>query len=573
MKLLIRETIKIFWNHSKPYKWMVALQLFGLIGGTLTAVFEPVLVKQLFDKLSSGLTALNPLLQVLWWLLALELLGWLMWRLAIFANNRYQSGVMSDLLNTCFKYLQGHSFNFFNNNFGGSLVRRVNRFERAFEDITDEAFWAFGQAILRMLAILVVLYYRRPVLATVIILWVAVYIAFTYAFTLYKQKYELYKAETDTKVSGHLADTVTNNINIKLFGGLTREYDNYRKLTGELARIRRFTWDLSGIAEAVQTLLIIGLEIGMFYLAIVLWRRGILTVGDFALVQMYLMQIFGRLWELGRNIRRFYERFADAEEMTQVLLTPHEVQDRPGAKTLEVNAGEITFRDVTFGYQSDRQILDKFNLSIRRGERLALIGPSGGGKTTIVKLLLRFFDLKSGTILIDGQDIAAVTQESLRGQLSLVPQEPVLFHRSLYDNIRYAKPDASKEEIYRASELAHCHEFIMGCPEQYDTFVGERGVKLSGGERQRVAIARAILKDSPILILDEATSSLDSESEHLIQDALKNLMSGKTTIAIAHRLSTIMQMDRILVLESGKVTEEGKHEELLKIQQGTYQKL
>ncbi|OGE95207.1 MAG: hypothetical protein A3H72_00060 [Candidatus Doudnabacteria bacterium RIFCSPLOWO2_02_FULL_48_8] len=214
-----------------------------------------------------------------------------------------------------------------------------------------------------------------------------------------------------------------------------------------------------------------------------------------------------------------------------------------------------------------------FSLSIQGGERVALIGPSGGGKTTIVKLLFRFFDMQGGGISIDGQNIAQVTQESLRANISLVPQEPILFHRSLYDNIAYAKPQASEQEVYRAAKLAHCHEFIMSFPLEYETFVGERGLKLSGGERQRVAIARAILKDSPILVLDEATSSLDSESEHLIQDAMKKLMLGKTTIVIAHRLSTIMQMDRIIVIDKGQVAEEGKHTELIKAKQGIYQKL
>ncbi len=218
-------------------------------------------------------------------------------------------------------------------------------------------------------------------------------------------------------------------------------------------------------------------------------------------------------------------------------------------------------------------MLKAFNLKINSGEKIALIGPSGGGKTTLVKLLMRFLDIQKGEITIDGQNIAAATQDSLRRNIAFVPQEPILFHRTLRENIGYAKPGATEQEIIKAAKLAHAHEFISSFPQGYETLVGERGIKLSGGERQRVAIARAILKDAPILVLDEATSSLDSESEHYIQDALKNLMQGKTVIVIAHRLSTIMQMDRIVVLEQGKITEEGKHEELLKMQQGTYQKL
>ncbi len=259
--------------------------------------------------------------------------------------------------------------------------------------------------------------------------------------------------------------------------------------------------------------------------------------------------------------------------MTELLLTPHEVQDAPEAGKLQVRGGEIEFRKVNFGYYDRLPVLKNFNLKINAGERAALIGPSGGGKSTIAKLLFRFHDLRDGEILIDGQNIARVTQDSLRENLAFVPQEPILFHRSLMENIRYGKRNAANAEVIRAAKLAHAHEFITSFPQGYDTLVGERGIKLSGGERQRVAIARAILKNAPILVLDEATSSLDSESEMLIQDALKKLMEGRTAIVVAHRLSTIMQMDRIIVIDGGKIIEEGKHEELLKARKGLYQKL
>jgi ATP-binding cassette subfamily B protein len=317
----------------------------------------------------------------------------------------------------------------------------------------------------------------------------------------------------------------------------------------------------------------IALEFGVILLAVQQWSQGRLLVGDVVLLQSYLFRTFDKLWNVGKNIRTIYEAIADANEMTEMLEKPHEVQDTPNAKTLKVAEGSIEFSKVTFGYHSERNVLKNFELKIPSGQRVALIGPSGGGKTTITKLLFRFLDIQKGKILIDGQDIAGVTQDSLRENLSLVPQEPILFHRSLMDNIRYAKPDTSDEEVIAAAKAAHCHEFIVECEHGYNTFVGERGIKLSGGQRQRVAIARAILKNAPILVLDEATSSLDSESEQFIQESLRTLMKGKTTIVIAHRLSTIMQMDRIVVIDGGKITEEGKHEELLKAKQGTYQKL
>ncbi len=337
--------------------------------------------------------------------------------------------------------------------------------------------------------------------------------------------------------------------------------------------MRRRSWRLGSMGDAVQGFLSVGLEFLVMYMAVRMWQQGTITVGDVVLLQSYLFRMFDKLWNTGRNIRNIYEALADGNEMTEMMLQPHEIEDRPDAAELTVAPGGIEFRNVTFGYYESLAVLKKFNLVIKPGEKVALIGPSGGGKSTIVKLLLRFHDIHKGEILIDGQNIAEVTQDSLRRQLAMVPQDPILFHRSLMENIRYARPGASDKEVIRAAKLSHAHEFITSFPDGYKTLVGERGIKLSGGERQRVAIARAILKDAPILILDEATSSLDSESESLIQDALQNLMRDRTAIVVAHRLSTIMQMDRIVVISSGKITEEGRHADLLKVRKGTYQKL
>jgi ABC-type multidrug transport system fused ATPase/permease subunit len=279
------------------------------------------------------------------------------------------------------------------------------------------------------------------------------------------------------------------------------------------------------------------------------------------------------MWDMGRVVRRVYGALADADEMVEILNTPHEVQDVRNAKELQVDKGRITFENVFFSYSKTRRILKGMDLEIKPSEKIALVGPSGAGKSTITKLLFRFYDVERGKIRIDDQRINKVTQESLRENLALVPQEPILFHRTIMDNIRYGRRDATDEEVIEAAKKAHAHEFIDNLPEGYDTFVGERGVKLSGGERQRVAIARAILKDAPILVLDEATSSLDSESEALIQDALETLMKDKTTIVIAHRLSTIMKMDRIIVVEDGKVSMTGTHKQLLARKDNIYKKL
>jgi ATP-binding cassette subfamily B protein len=330
---------------------------------------------------------------------------------------------------------------------------------------------------------------------------------------------------------------------------------------------------MSAWADAAQSALLAVLEVGMIYIAIKLWLLGKLEIGDFALLQGYIVTLMFKVWDVGRFIRKIYESLADANEMTEILVKPHEVVDKSKARVFKFRQGAIEFSKVFFTYKEGVEVLRDFDLQIKPGEKVALIGSSGGGKSTLIKLLFRFYDIQNGKIVIDGQDISAVTQDSLRKNLSLVPQDPILFHRSLMENIRYGKPEASEAEVIEASRIAHCHEFISRFPQGYETLVGERGVKLSGGERQRVAIARAVLKNAPILVLDEATSSLDSESEMLIQDALKKLMKGKTVIVVAHRLSTIMQMDRIIVIDGGRIVEEGKHKELLKAQEGIYQKL
>ena len=285
-----------------------------------------------------------------------------------------------------------------------------------------------------------------------------------------------------------------------------------------------------------------------------------------------MLALFNQIWNLGRIIRRTYESMADAKEMVAILNTPHEIKDSSQAKILKVKNGAITFKNVKFGYRANHLVLDKFNLTIAPREKVALVGPSGAGKSTVTKLLLRFHDINSGQIKIDDFDISKVTQESLRQNIAVVPQEPTLFHRSLLENIRYGRLQAADEEVIAAAQKARCHHFIERLPDGYGTLVGERGIKLSSGERQRVAIARAILKNAPILLLDEATSSLDSESEALIQEALTELMQSKTAVAIAHRLSTILKMDRIVVIDKNRVVDAGTHAELME-KDGLYRKL
>lgn len=576
MKNNTKLTLKIYWQHTKKYKWIFFSIVFSVILIRLLNALVPIYLKNFFNILTIGgdKNLLIPqLLHVLFLIAVTNFFIWALWRVAVFLASILESRAIFDLSNYCFGYLHRHSFAFFNNNFVGSLVKRVNRFTRSYETTLDRFVFEFLQMFVEAVLAIGVLFYINKWLGIVMISWMAFFVVVNLIFVKYKLKYDLQRSEADTKASGFLADTCTNNANVKLFNGYKKEVSRMWTLNDNLRRLRLLTWNLGQIFEAIQGALSVVLEVGMMYLGIKLWQRNLITPGDFILIQTYVLNVVLRVWDFGRTIQRVYEDFADAEEMTEILNTPHEIVDVPKAKKLVVSKGVIKFEKVSFDYHDNRSIFKNFNLSISPKEKVGFVGPSGAGKTTIIKLLLRMYELSGGKVTVDGQNIAKVTQESLWASISMVPQDPILFHRSLMENIRYGKPNATDEEVLKAAKLAHCHEFINEFPEKYNTYVGERGVKLSGGERQRVAIARSILRNAPILVLDEATSSLDSESEQFIQEALAYLMKDKTVIVIAHRLSTIMKMDRIVVIDGGKISEEGTHEFLLRQKNGLYRKL
>lgn len=578
MKEITKQTYIVFWQHIRKYKLQFWVIIASIGTGSLVSIIIPLFYKRFFDLIAKTGTvgwgetavALRHLILIVF---ILNGLLWALFRLASFVNNYFQPRVMSDVANTCFDYLHHHSYGFFANKFVGALVRKVGRLVAAFEYVSDALYWNLLQTAVRIVASLIVIFIGYPVIGFIMLGWIIIYLIINYILALKKLKYDVASAKADSRVTAYLADTITNNSNVKLFTAHTYEGRGFREETNEQFTLTKKSWDFDAKVEAVQFGFMIFLEFLVFYVAIGFWQKGAVSVGDFVLIQTYLIQMFDRLWDVGRTVRQLYRRLADAEEMVEILHTPHQVQDKLGAGELSVPRGELEFKNVRFAYTGVREVVTSFNLTVSSGEKVGLVGPSGAGKTTLVALLLRFYDLTDGSILIDGQDIRNVTQNSLRHNISFVPQDPILFHRTLLDNIRYGRRDATEEEVIAAAKLAHCDEFINRLPDGYGTFVGERGIKLSGGERQRVAIARAILKNAPILVLDEATSSLDSHTENLIQDALINLMKNKTTIVIAHRLSTIMKLDRIVVINQGQVQEIGSHKQLLKKAKGLYKKL
>ncbi|MCX6718265.1 MAG: ABC transporter ATP-binding protein [Candidatus Staskawiczbacteria bacterium] len=572
----LKDVLAAFWRGIKPRKWQLFILVVSIILANIGAIIIPLFYKQFFDIIAGGgdkIIIASKLFALIFYILGINILFWILYRIATLANTNFEPKVMANLKQQSYDHLMLHSYSFFTNSFAGSLVQKVNRFARSFERIADNFVWNLLPLAVRVVSIFVVVFFINKWIALVILIWVIIFLSFNITFSRWKLKYDIEVAEIDSKATGYLADTISNQNTIQLFGGYKFESSGYKKITDEQAKITRFAWRLDAIVEGGQAFLGFAIEFILFYFSIKYWQQGLISIGVFVLLQAYVLNIINQLWGFTRIVRDVYQSYADAKEMVEITLLSHEIKDIPQAKELIVDKGEIEFKNLTFSFNQTRKVLEDINLIVKPREKVALIGPSGAGKTTFVRLLLRLYSATSGKILIDGHDISQATQESLRKNISMVPQDPILFHRTLAENIAYGKRNATIEEIKKAATLAHCNEFIKDMPLGFETYVGERGIKLSGGERQRVAIARAILKNAPILVLDEATSSLDSNSEMLIQDALENLMENKTVIVIAHRLSTIQKMDRIIVIDNGKIIEQGSHADLLENENSLYKKL
>ena len=560
------------WEGVLPHRRVFWVCVAAFVVFQLIELAIPVFYKRFFDELGQSAPA-EVLIGIITVIAVVNLANWLFAAIAHFSLSLTTAKIMVQLKQKSFDYLMLHSRKFFVNNFTGSLVQKVNRFAYAFEILMDNLVFNLIPIAICILGSIAVTAFLAPPIALVIAVWSLLVIAANFVFSRWKIKYDIARAAADSRTTGFLSDNIVNYISVKLFNGYRSESNNFKKISDDQAQKTITTWQLSNVANITQHFLIIIVEFAAFYYTISLWQSGQAFIGTFVLVQTYIIGISHQLWGVNRMFRGIYQAMADSKEMVEILETPHQIKDISGAKILADAKGKIDFENIVFGFQDDRIILKDFDLSINSGEQVAIVGSSGAGKTTLTGLLLRLFEPTGGRILIDGNDIREITQESLRKNISLVPQDPVLFHRSILENIRYGRPEASDEEVIAAAQMAHCDKFVQKMPAGYQTMVGERGVKLSGGERQRVAIARAILKRAPILILDEATSSLDSKSEALIQDALDALMKDQTVIAIAHRLSTIRKMDRVVVLKGGTIIEQGSHQSLIRKRDGVYRKL
>jgi ATP-binding cassette subfamily B protein len=556
-----------YWQQIRKYKWFCFLTFLAYgLAVAVSSILNPFLYKKIIDLVSG--TVPSPILRgdlfYYLFLVAIVVLSYnILFRIGDYLSSYFQSNVMREIHNDTFGRLMNHSYRFFSSNFSGSLVSKAKRFTASFERITDIIIYSFWFTVVHITGVLVILFIEAPSIGFLFLGWAIIYILITALFIKKKVKYDLIEASADSKVTASFADAFTNILNIKIFSSRTKEYETFKEVTYDEFQKRRKSWYFGNFQRTIQGFLMAILQIIILYMMIRMWLEGSITTGIIVLVQIYMFAAFDHLWELGNSMVRLFKSVADAKEMVDIFEEKPDIEDIKNPEECAISKGEIKFKNVDFEYVKDHAVFDDFSFDIKSGEKVGLVGHSGSGKSTIVKMLLRFADVKEGVIMIDDQNISKIKQEELRQNISYVPQEPILFHRSIRENIGYSRTGASEKEIIEAAKKAHAHEFISTLPHGYDTLVGERGIKLSGGERQRIAIARAMLKDSPILMLDEATSSLDSISESYIQEAFGELMKGKTTIVIAHRLSTIQKMDRIIVLDKGKIVEEGTHKDLL----------
>ena len=559
----------------RQFPWLAIGSLLTRICATISVLIPPIFYKEIIDILSSStgitnelsLNAIGVLMIILW----IKIASFIVYRLYDFWAIALEMNIQEWINNFFLQKLQYHSYKFFSENMSWSLISKFRKGVSAFEKLSDIFSWQILPFITNVTIILIIIGVQNIWISTWIFIVILIFTRLQYVLYRYIHPYQEKANALDSEQGGLLSDLIINNYTIKLFASEEKEERKYAKLNYDTAHARKIQYHKSIWIWGSSAAIWIILEVGIMYLAIRMWGNGTISLGMIVLLQTYILRLIDFLWGVGQTLRHTFIAISEASEILGIIDTPHEIQDKSDKK-LKVKQGEIRFEGIDFSY-GENQIFNDLKLRIKPSQRVALVGESGSGKTTITKLLFRLYDIQKGEILIDDQNIAEVTQESLRSAMSMIPQDPILFHRSIRENIAYGKPNASDEEIIAAAKMARCHQFISHLKDGYETLVGERGIKLSGGERQRVAIARAILENKQIIVMDEATSALDSESEFLIQEAMEELMKHKTVLIIAHRLSTIMKMDEIIVMDQGKVVEKGSHKELLAKPEGIYKKL
>jgi ATP-binding cassette subfamily B protein len=574
-----KATAVYYWRHARKYPKLLIGLLFivpttALIGGILPTLIIANVLNKLSRHHYIGHEIWSSFGPELIGYAVLLMLGMLAWRVTDYFGWQLEARVERDIAEEVFGHLLDQSADFHANNFTGSLVSQNSKLLGGYIRVADTTIYQAYPMISGLILTVIILVSRAPLFALLLVLFAMIYLVSAFFVSRPVRKLSTQHAAAESQQTGFLADALTNSMAIKSFATGRYERQRFGEATSNTqAQLKTFLiahgLQMSYLGTASRLISAMSLTIAVISVAVFN-----VSIGTAFLILSYTANIVEQLFQFGNNSLRNYNRaVGDAGDMVGILAMAPTITDAEQPQPFQAGDGAIELKNVTFTHDgSDGALFKKFNLRIKPGEKVGLVGHSGSGKTTFTRLLLRFSDIDSGAITIDEQNIAEISQDDLHAVIAYVPQEPLLFHRTIRENIGYGKSDATQAEIERVAKLAHAEEFIVTLPKGYDTLVGERGVKLSGGQRQRIAIARAMLKNAPILLLDEATSALDSESEVLIQDALWKLMEGKTAVVIAHRLSTIQHMDRIVVLDDGKIVEQGSHKDLLRAN-GQYAKL
>lgn len=570
------ELISFFWKFIRLQKWRFSSIFVQDCINCLDSLLWPLILRWVIDIFTQN----EVHRELAWESLQMPIIVSICLLVFVEINSRSMGFLMAkaipklqaDVRIAMFEHIQKHSPNYFNERFAGSLANKITDMTTAIESIIQQLFWPIIYSIALSLFGAVFLWFVHPILAGILILWIIVHLSICVMFSKTCDQYEHRHGESRSTLIGKVVDSLTNNFAVNLFYRFKHEknalipFQKEEENTNIFAR--KYVEKMRTVTSFFYaTICFLGINGFVIYL----WLHHQITTGEVAQVFGTMWNIAAVMWAVGGTLPLFFQSFGIAKQAYSVMLDPQDMGDKSDAKELKTRKGEIVFDNVSFHY-GEKELFSNKYVHIHGGEKIGLVGFTGAGKSTFINLILRFFPLHNGKILIDGQDIANVTLESLRSQIALIPQDPMLFHRTLRENISYGKPEATEAEIIAAAKLAHCDEFISALPAGYEAKVGERGTKLSGGEKQRIAIARAMLMDAPILILDEATSSLDSVTEKYIQDSLEKLMQGRTTIVIAHRLATLSRIDRILVFDKGKIVEEGTHTALMNMN-GLYAKM
>lgn len=572
----MKKVLSTYWKYSKGIRSLALITICAyIVGFLLRDILRPYLLKMVVDAMPKQ--DFSHIWTLVFIFAGVQVGMQFFFRFGDFMCSAFESRHMKILRNTALEHLMRHSLAFFSGTFTGSLVTKQKRFVHSAELLFDELIGQYIAVSVQIIGVIIVMYFVCPPIAVGVIIWTLLYFTNIILVSKKRMRLDVDEAKHDSKVTGAFADTIGNIPIVKMFGSRKREEKRFYGVTMKHYGVLMNSWNFSNRQNIVQGIFSTIVHVGSIGGGVYLLSQKQLTIGGLVLVTTYAGQLSGCLWDFGRSIKRCTKAFADAKEMVDIIEQTPDILDRPGAidaPQLLPKEASVTFTDVSFIYPNGAHVLDGFSLQIPAGQKIAIIGPSGAGKTTLVKALLREADIQSGTIQIGDYNIAEdVTQDGLKSLVSCVAQNIDMFNRTLFENIAYGKEGASMKEVTLAAKRARIHEFIETLDKQYETRVGERGVKLSGGQRQRVAIARALLHDSPILILDEATSSLDNVKEQEIQSILENGLKDKTVIVIAHRLSTIRNCDRIIVMDDGVIAQDGNHETLIADASGIYYRM